>query len=86
MITPMPGGPDRSIRSQVEAHLAVYLGPHTAQTAVKTFSLSKLGVAPDALSPIHLGPLCDALRPMLRTLLGAEKTTSILERILKEVR
>jgi hypothetical protein len=50
--------------------LTVRLGPSTARTAVRTFSSRALGLRPDQVSAADAPRLLDALRPMLRTLLG----------------
>jgi hypothetical protein len=51
--------------------LAVYLGPNTARTALKTFAHKSVGVAPEKLTAEQAKRLLEALRPMLKTLLGA---------------
>jgi hypothetical protein len=69
----------------VERQLAVYLGPHTARSAVKTFSQRALGKTPDQLTTRDASALLDALRPMLRTLLGSDESEMVVQRILGEV-
>jgi hypothetical protein len=50
--------------------LSEHLGPSTARTAVRVFSTRILGIAPEQLSAADAPRLLEALRPMLRTLLG----------------
>jgi hypothetical protein len=61
--------------------LTVHLGPSTARTAVRTFSSRALGLRPDQVSLEDAPRLLDALRPMLRTLLGAEPADDLLDGI-----
>lgn len=65
----------------VEERLAVFLGPHTARNAVKTFSEKAVGKAPEMLERGDMPKLLAALRPMLRTLLGASQSEVLLRRI-----
>jgi hypothetical protein len=65
--------------------LAVYLGPHTARTAVKTFSERALGKGPESVEREEMGELLEALRPMLRTLLGSDQSDAVLARIEDEL-
>jgi hypothetical protein len=58
--------PDEVLRDR----LALYLGPHTARTALKTFAPRAVGVAPEAMSGAQARVLLESLRPMLKTLLG----------------
>lgn len=61
--------------------LTMHLGPSTARTAVRTFSSRALGLRPDQVSLEDAPRLLDALRPMLRTLLGAEPADDLLDGI-----
>ncbi len=61
--------------------LSVHLGPSTARTAVRTFSTRALGLLPDDVSRDDAPRLLEALRPMLRTLLGAKPADEVLRRI-----
>jgi hypothetical protein len=58
--------------------LATHLGPSTARTAVRTFSTRALGVPPHEVSLADAPRLLEALRPMLRTLLGAAPADDVL--------
>jgi hypothetical protein len=58
--------------------LTAHLGPSTARTAVRTFSTRALGVAPHEVSLADAPRLLEALRPMLRTLLGAAPAEELL--------
>lgn len=65
--------------------LTAHLGPSTARTAVRTFS-SRIGLRPDEVSPADTARLLEALRPMLRTLLGPEPADDVLDGIRGELR
>jgi hypothetical protein len=69
----------------IERQLAVYLGPHTARTALKTFAHKAVGKLPEQLTRADTGKLLDALRPMLRTLLGTDQSDSVLEQLQAEL-
>jgi len=58
--------------------LSVYLGPNTTRTALKTFAQRSVGVAPEELSLAQAQQLLEALRPMLKTLLGAAQSDRIV--------
>jgi hypothetical protein len=58
--------------------LTEHLGPSTARTAVRTFSTRILGVSPEEVSAEDAPKLLEALRPMLRTLLGPAPADSLL--------
>lgn len=60
--------------------LTAHLGPSTARTAVRTFA-TRLGLRPDEVSPADAPRLLEALRPMLRTLLGPRPADAVLEGI-----
>ncbi len=62
----------------VSEQLAVYLGPHTARSAVKTFAAKALKKGPEELTPADMPQLLLALKPMLRTLVGGRKSEDIL--------
>lgn len=69
----------------IERQLAVYLGPHTAKTAVRTFSQKAVGKAPEQLTRADASKLLEALRPMLRTLLGSDESDSLLVQLQSEL-
>ncbi len=64
--------------------LASYLGPHMARSAVKTFANRALGRPPEMLVRADIEPLLRALRPMLRTLLGANEADNVIAHLTKE--
>jgi hypothetical protein len=66
--------------------LGRFLGPHTAKNALKVFSQKALNKAPAELVPADLEPLLLALRPMLRTLIGARESEQLLDDIRRELR
>jgi hypothetical protein len=68
----------------VAAALAGYLGPHMARNAVKTFSVKALGRQPETLIHADIAPLLRALKPMLRTLLGAGQAEAVIDQLMKD--
>jgi hypothetical protein len=66
--------------------LARYLGPNTARTAVRTFSDRVLGCRPDEVSVANAPKLLQALRPMLRTLLGQARAELVVADIEEALR
>jgi hypothetical protein len=76
---------DMTVAGQVMELLGTYLGPNTARTAVKTFTRKAFGKSVKYLLVKDLPGLCEALRPMLRTLLGNESAEIILDSIKKGV-
>jgi hypothetical protein len=70
----------RSPTEVIAEALTVHLGPSTARTAIRTFA-SRVGLNVETLSSADALRLLDALRPMLRTLLGAEPADAVLEGI-----
>ena len=73
------------VAQTVAQRIAVYLGPHTAKNAVKTFAERALGRGPETLTISDVEPLLAALRPMLRTLVGAAQTDVLLAQIKREL-
>ncbi len=65
----------------VRDRLAVYLGPHTARNALRTFSEKTLGCSPETISSAQAQKLLDALRPMLKTLVGAAQCDRIVSQL-----
>jgi hypothetical protein len=63
--------------------LAVYLGPHTARSALKTFADRAVGahVAPEQMNAAQARKLLEALRPMLKTLVGAAQCERIVAQL-----
>ena len=69
---------------RVAALLADYLGPHTARSAARTFARAALKVDPERVRPEDVPRLSEALRPMLRTLLGTAICADILGTLARE--
>jgi hypothetical protein len=65
--------------------LTVYLGPNTARVALKTFAHRSVGVAPEDMTPEQTKLLLEALRPMLKTLLGAAQSDRLVANITIEM-
>jgi hypothetical protein len=66
-------------------HLARYLGPHTAKTALKTFSERSLNKPPEMVTRVDAPKLLQALKPMLRTLIGADECDHVLNQVTREL-
>jgi hypothetical protein len=75
-----------TISERIEAQLAPLLGPNMARNATRTFCQRSLLIEPAALTATDLPRLLAALRPALRTLLGASTTERLLEEITREFR
>jgi hypothetical protein len=75
---------DQSLADLIAEGLSGYLGPHMARNAVKTFANKALGRPPEMLVRSDVEPLLRALRPMLRTLLGAQQAETVIEHLTKE--
>jgi hypothetical protein len=71
---------------RITAALAIHLGPNTAQVAVRAFAARALGVSPEELRSDQVPVLLQALRPMLRTLLGPRASEETLEGLQRELR
>ncbi len=61
--------------------LVRYLGPHTARNALKTFASKAVNKTPDALTLGDVPLIMQSLRPMLRTLIGAEQCDELIQQI-----
>jgi hypothetical protein len=79
----------RDVPSQVARttfdHIAVYLGPFTADAAIRACAQRVLGREPETLEQSDVPPLLAALHPMLATLLGEAKCRILLHRIEREL-
>ncbi len=73
------------VKDQVEAILAEYLGRQTSATAVRIAARTWIRVEPEDVTADQLGRLRHGLEPMLKTLLGAQVASALLERIAREV-
>jgi hypothetical protein len=69
----------------VYKHLARYLGPYTARTAVRTFADRSLQKTPEQITRTDAPILLKALRPMLRTLIGGDECEAVLRDMGKEL-
>ena len=70
---------------KIATRIAVYLGPHTARAAVKTYTQKALGRGAETLRAEDVPAVMTALRPMLKTFLGRERCEIVLKLIEKEV-
>jgi hypothetical protein len=66
-------------------HLVHYLGPHTTRTALKTFCAKAVGKSPEALTLADMPALLNALRPMMRTLIGVKECDLVLAQVNHEL-
>jgi hypothetical protein len=78
------GVPVATVAERIARRLGRYLGPHTGRVAVKTFALRGLGRGPETLTVHDIPALNDAMRPMLRTLLGRQRCELVIQHILQE--
>jgi hypothetical protein len=79
-----PSSRPTATADRIAERLAKLLGPHTARVAVKTFALRALGRGPETLTPIDVPALAEAMRPMLRTLIGKEKGEAVVKQMLRD--
>jgi hypothetical protein len=70
--------PSRPPAEVITERLTHYLGPHTARVAVKSFSERELGLHPESLTIDDVPKLLEALRPMLKTMLGADRSDVVI--------
>ena len=75
-----------TVSKLIEARLAPLLGPNTARNATRTFCQRSLQREPEALTGADVPRLLAALRPALRTLLGAATAERLVEEITREIR
>ena len=66
-------------------HLVGYLGQHTTRTALRTFCNKAVGKSPDAVTKDEIPQVLQALRPMMRTLIGAQESDTVMMRVTKEL-
>ncbi len=78
--------PARAPAEIIVETLSPFLGPHTAKTAVRTFSLRALNLTPEALTLTDAVKLTEALRPTLGALLGSDKSAEVLRILAAELR
>ena len=69
----------------IHDRLAIYLGPHTTKNALKTFAQKSLGVSAESITAAQAPALLDAMRPMLKTLLGAQASEKLLAQLQVEL-
>ncbi len=75
----------RSPHQIIADRLALYLGPHTARVALKTFA-DRINIrSPEALTRAEVPALLAALRPMLHTLIGRERTEGLVRQLAREL-
>jgi hypothetical protein len=77
---------EATVSERIQARLAALLGPHMARTATRTFCQRSLGIEPEQLTAADVPRMAAALRPALRTLLGAAFADQVLEELDREFR
>jgi hypothetical protein len=75
----------RSPSEVIFQHLVHYLGRHTTRTALKTFCAKAVNKSPDAVTLADMPLVLGALRPMMRTLIGAKECEMILAQVAHEL-
>ncbi len=65
--------------------LAVHLGPNTARTALRLFCDRAVGVRPEAMTRAEAPRVLEALRPMLKTLIGPSQSDAVIEQLQREL-
>jgi hypothetical protein len=73
-----------AVAERIAERLGRYVGPHTGRVAVKTFALKALGRGPETLTVADVRAMNEALRPMLRTLVGKERCEVVLQQLLRD--
>jgi hypothetical protein len=73
------------VADQIAARIALYLGPQTAKVAVASLAQREVGRRPENLELEHVPALLAALRPMLRTFVGASQCEILLRRLAREL-
>ena len=73
-----------TIADRVAQRLEGFLGPHTARVAVKTFAMRGLARGSETLTVADVPAMTQALRPMLRTLVGKQRAEVVIQQILRE--
>jgi hypothetical protein len=73
-----------TVADRIARRLGQYLGPHTGRVAVKTFAQRGLRRGPETLTVEDVPAMNDALRPMLRTMLGKQRSELVIQHILQE--
>lgn len=74
----------RSVAEIVTRTLKAYIGPTMARLAMKTFAEKSLGVAPEALTVADVPKLIEAMRPMLKIMLGKDRADAVIAQITRE--
>jgi len=77
--------PGQRAQEIIESRLSEFLGPYTARVAVRTFSKSVQHDGRDALDREQASRLLEALRPMLKTLLGSAQTEDLIVQLRREL-
>jgi hypothetical protein len=69
----------------VRDRLAVFLGPNTARTALRTFAQKSVGAVAEDITVAQAKIVVEALRPMLKTLVGAAQCERIIAQLAIEL-
>lgn len=66
-------------------HMGASVGQHTVAMALKMFAKQAIGVPPDQVQIGDAMKLLDAMRPMLNTLLGSQKSEQVVQLIRRDL-
>jgi len=77
----------RQVIEVMRDRLSVYLGPNTARAALKSFGERAIGngFKLEDMSAAEARAILDALRPLLKTLVGAEQCERIVAQLKLEL-
>ncbi len=78
-------GESRAPAQIIFEQLAAHLGPNTARTALRMFCERAVGVAPEAVTRADAPRVLEALRPMLKTLVGPLESDAVISHIEREL-
>lgn len=77
--------PSATPQELIALRLAEYLGPNTARVAARLCSERATGRAAGPLTRVEEARLLEALRPMLRTLLGRARAEDLLRQLARDL-
>ena len=77
--------PARDPAAYLQRRLDEYLGQHTTRIALRTFAKKALGCAPEQMRPEQAPTLVQALRPLLRSMLGNAAAEQLVAALIKEM-
>ncbi|HZZ86186.1 MAG TPA: hypothetical protein VFE30_16775 [Anaeromyxobacteraceae bacterium] len=78
-------GESRAPAQIIFDQLAASLGPNTARTALRMFCDRAVGIPPEAVTRAEAPRVLEALRPMLKTLIGPSQSEAMIAQIQREL-